>query len=734
MSDQVFSRWRTTVKKLSLALEYCYGIRKLQAELIYSDSSTIAIYAPNGAMKSSLANTFQDIAVGATSKDMIFPTRTTYREIRDELGKNIDPSSILVLRPYEDSAGTRSETATLLVNQELRAKYEELHSGVNSARKALFDALKDLTKTKADIPRAISMAFTNSEDKVDVALNQIQKEIETQKEAPFANVPYELIMDEKVQAFLTSGDSRTAIDDYVKKYNELISASRYFKKGTFNYYNAENISKQLRDNGFFKAKHIVKLNAEESIEIRNEAELDELIKTEKEKITNDTDLRKKFSVLEKQLHKNEKLREFEAYLQNNETLLPELGNLPEFRKKLWKSYIKTNYELYVTLLEKLKKAERETKFIVDQAEQERTLWQTVIDIFNDRFSVPFRLEVANKAQVVLGCESAPKLVFVFKEGNDEQTVDREVLLQALSTGEKKAFYILNILFDIEVRRQSGNETLIVVDDIADSFDYKNKYAIVQYLIDLAADQKFKLLILTHNFDFFRTIESRHLVQRRNCLMVFKTSNDVNLEQAVGIKNIFVNVWKKGFYTDKKKKICCIPFMRNLIEFTKDDDDPDFLILTSLLHWKKDSNKITIADLDGVYGRLFPSAENQSENGGDYVLDIIESEAKTCLHAPEGLNFENKVVLSIAIRLIAEKHMVYKINDANFVNSINGNQTPELMARYRRNFTEEYEKIRVLQKVILMTPENIHLNSFMYEPILDISDFHLRDLYSEVLTL
>ena len=34
----------------------------------------------------------------------------------------------------------------------------------------------------------------------------------------------------------------------------------------------------------------------------------------------------------------------------------------------------------------------------------------------------------------------------------------------------------------------------------------------------------------------------------------------------------------------------------------------------------------------------------------------------------------------------------------------------------------------------MTPENIHLNSFMYEPIMDMSDEHLRQLYSDVLNL
>ena len=31
----------------------------------------------------------------------------------------------------------------------------------------------------------------------------------------------------------------------------------------------------------------------------------------------------------------------------------------------------------------------------------------------------------------------------------------------------------------------------------------------------------------------------------------------------------------------------------------------------------------------------------------------------------------------------------------------------------------------------MTPENIHINSFMYEPILDISNQHLKQLYKKI---
>ncbi len=117
-----------------------------------------------------------------------------------------------------------------------------------------------------------------------------------------------------------------------------------------------------------------------------------------------------------------------------------------------------------------------------------------------------------------------------------------------------------------------------------------------------------------------------------------------------------------------------------------------------------------------------------------VIDIIQHEASECLKAWDGINFENKIVLSIAIRIAAEKFMVKKINDAKFVDSIDSNQTPKLLAKFKELFRDDVDTIETIQRVVLMTPENIHLNSFMYEPILDMSDEHLRKLYEDVLAL
>jgi len=721
------------MNKLKLQLEHCYGIRKLDVVLEYTGTSAVAIYAPNGAMKSSLANTFQDIADGKQSRDRIFPNRATTRVVQDENSVDLAAGSVLVLRPYEEFASKADGTATLLVNAALRQEYEALHAGVISARAALMIALKATAKTKRAVDREVLSTFMPSGGDFDAAVANLKADLEQDWEPVFKDVPYDVVNDDRVVAFLANADFRTAIDDYTKKYNELLAASKYFKKGGFNYYEAANVAKELKNSGFFKAKHSVSLNGDEKQEINSEAELQALIDAERAKISEDAALRKKYEELEKQIQKNAQLREFEAYLQSHEELLPELADLVAFRKKLWMSYLKANHALYVDLLGKVDQAAARSAEIEAKAAHEQTQWQAVIDIFNNRFIVPFHLDVANKVQVVLGKETAPRLGFVFKDGNDHAPVERDALLQSLSTGEKKAFHVLNMLFDIEVRRAAGQETLLIVDDIADSFDYKNKYAIVQYLSDLAEDQHFKLLILTHNFDFYRTIESRSLVPRKSCFMVSKTAAGVTLEAAQGVRNVFSKAWKPGFFTDDQKKICCIPFMRNLIEYTKGEVDAAYLRLTSLLHWKPDTAQITVADLDAIYNNLFGTT-GQSGNGTRTIVDVLTTEATACLQAADGINFENKVVLAIATRLHAEKFMAAKINDAAWQAGITANQTPILMKRYRNEFPAETANLGIIQRVLLMTPENIHLNSFMYEPILDMSDQHLRRLYSEVVSM
>ena len=60
------------MNKLKIELENCYGINKLKYDFDFTDKRTYAIYAPNGIMKTSFANSFMDLSNDIESKDLIF--------------------------------------------------------------------------------------------------------------------------------------------------------------------------------------------------------------------------------------------------------------------------------------------------------------------------------------------------------------------------------------------------------------------------------------------------------------------------------------------------------------------------------------------------------------------------------------------------------------------------------------------------------------------------------------
>ena len=130
------------MKKLKLDLEHCYGIKKLQAELDFEEYGDVfTIYAPNGVMKTSLANTFQDVSQGIASADRIWRSNQTKRVIHDENDSGLAPESVFVIEPYNE--GYRSDQISiLLVNDELRNRYETIHKEIDEKADVLIKELK----------------------------------------------------------------------------------------------------------------------------------------------------------------------------------------------------------------------------------------------------------------------------------------------------------------------------------------------------------------------------------------------------------------------------------------------------------------------------------------------------------------------------------------------------------------------------------------------------------------
>lgn len=721
------------MKTLNVQLTNCHGIRALDAKLNFGGKNAVAIYAPNGTMKTSFARTFRDFANGEETVDHVFPNRGSSRSITDENGQSPDPNDVAVILSYDEELGPTESTSTLLINAALRKEYEALQEELLDARDALITALAAQAGTKQDVIATVSRVFTQNEDKFFDALIRVEYEIEQLDDARFADLPHDLLFNDKVATALKSAGVQAQLADYVTRLNQLLDESTFFNRTSFSYYNATNVTKSLGSNGFFTAQHALLLHGEnEPRRITSDADLQALITEEKARISDDATLRKKLDSVERAVQRNEDTRKFFEFIAGREDLLPEFANVQNFHQDVWKSYFKEHEDAFKRVVECYKQTEVRRKEIERQAATESTQWDNVIKIFNERFFVPFTLRAENKHRVALGQETMLKLVFEFSDGAESTGVERNELLSVLSNGEKKALYILNVLFEMEARKASGRTTVFVIDDLADSFDYKNKYAIVQYLKEMSEHANFKLILLTHNFDFFRTLHSRGVVGYNRCFMAQKGESNVVLSRASHVKNPFINGFKQKFFEDGMQRMASIPFVRNILEYTKGEEDPDYLTLTSLLHWKPGSSAINNGELDRIFNETFLPGETKSWKTGDKsVIDLLLEQAEAALIAAEGINFENKIVLSIATRIVAEQHMVAQLADPAFTDGIYGNQTHTLFQEFKNRGHGTVDSLRALDDVVLMTPENIHVNSFMYEPIIDLSDTALRDLYRRV---
>lgn len=722
--------------KLRLDLENCYGINKLEQELDFSkidgNDGVCSLYAPNGTLKTSLAKALKDVEEEKSSKDLIFPERETKRAITLD-GQPMNADQIMVINSYDESYSSK-QISTLLVNEDLRREYDEALKEVDERRSLL---IKDFARISGKQNKAIPKLICEAFDRPEKELLELLAELRTQQIQDFsglAEFKYEDLFNQKVLELAATDSFDQELSDYVETYEKLINESAILSK-TFNHQKAGVLSKSLSDTGFFDASHSVNLSINgQKEEVTSKDRLNEVLQEEQDKVFQNPELKEKFSKVDKKLTTKE-TQAFRDFISEHQALLPEYKDIKGFKKKLILGYLQSNKPTWDDLVSTYRSNQAKVKEIVSQANQQETIWKSVVDIFNKRFSVPFTLRVDNQDEVILN-DAAPSIEFDFDDGRgSRQKVKHQTLLDTLSQGEKRALYILNILFEIEAKKNAGAPILIVIDDIADSFDYKNKYAIVEYLRDIAQVSHFYLFILTHNFDFHRIIGSRIIGSRNDTararrLLASKTSQDIKLNKETYQNDVF-KAWKAKLHQNESYMLASIPFVRNLAEYC--GHKAHYETLTSLLHLKRDSQNITVQDLQGIYRTIFADKSTLNlPDGASCVIDrIFHNSDELSSAANESPELESKVIVAMAIRLKAEQFMIAKINDQAFMESIKSNQTRGLFDKYVENFPDQADRIRLLDQVNLMTPENIHLNSFMYEPILDMSAHRLYSLYNEV---
>ena len=104
-----------------------------------------------------------------------------------------------------------------------------------------------------------------------------------------------------------------------------------------------------------------------------------------------------------------------------------------------------------------------------------------------------------------------------------------------------------------------------------------------------------------------------------------------------------------------------------------------------------------------------------------------------MSAENDIIIQNNLVLAMASRHLAERYMKSQLSnsDIDTAKQDEKNFTRQLFEQFRLKANPSDETINALDRVNLITPEHIHINAFMYEPLIDLGIDELKDLYASM---
>ena len=728
------------MEKVFIHLEHCYGIPLFKYQFEFNETNKRAhiIYAPNGTMKSSFAHTLKDITIypPVESRDRYFPTLSYNRIVKhgDDKGKDFSEDEIFVVESRKEYYYTE-KMSLLLANENLKSSYDGIHRSLNEKMDVISKALVTLSGKKDAVDifcNDFDITKRDYFEQVCALYNEFKDKIITD----FTSIKYGKIFPSEADEMLTNPDFVSKLENYIKQYASLLLTSDVFRP-VFSHTSAEDILAKLEKSGFFNAEHKVILHKQE--EKLGQKEFSRVIEAEKQRIINEG-LADEFKEIDDVLRRKNATTDFRNYLFEHQDIIPMLRDIPALKRSIWLAYLFSIEDKVKGFSNSFEDSKLALEDIIKEAKEKQTEWQVVVDDFNRRFiNMPFTLAIENKEDVILE-EQAPALGFQVGEERNKISVESDLLLKCLSEGEKKALYLLNVLFEIEALKRKTGKTLIVFDDVADSFDYKNKYAIIEYIIDVIRSDHFLPIILTHNFDFFRTLASRANLYKAAHFIELDPER-IDLKAGRYCKDIF-HSWKNSAHKAAAVFVACIPFLRNLVQYKDGSDSKPYKELTSLLHYYKHrirdmapSGRMQMDYLFDIFSDIWSIDRDKFifEKGKAVTEFILKTASDLSFACTDKIALENKITLSIAIRLCAEMYMVEWINDDSITDSSNENRTRFLFdkCKFNEDDTDEREMKKILSRVLIITSENIHINSFMYEPLIDISFDELCTLYHEV---
>lgn len=724
------------MKNLQIQGTNAYGIGSIDHNFDFGRGSCVAIYAPNGTCKTSLRKAIKAWSENAAVQDAFFPDRPSSFSLTATPAEELKRENVLCFQSMGDLTNARFFDDRLLASPELKALYikdKEAHDG---ELKGLLSSLRREIVSGNNSPKDNEMVsfitdLTGANDLGD-ALNALVKSIESSDD-PMYVTKHKLsdVLSKSVESALAKPGVQDSFSDYAKVRNEVLEKSIYFGDG-FDYLAASSLAAELEKSKFFDAGHMLTLRSRvdgSAMVVDSCRAFRSLVDAEIERADSDPTVVEHFKTANEKLGKAAAVKKFKGLIGADSELASAVGNPRTIKLAYLTHAARLHKEEITQYLDDREDYLRRMASFRNDLSGERNDWDYAVQMFLNRFRLPVQPYVKNRANVVLG-GSEPVVAFKY-QGAD---VDNDVLMVNLSEGEKKALYMLSVIFEVERSKRLTGPKLYVFDDVIDSFDYINKYAFIEYLRDFVEAEDAYAILLTHNFDFFRTVASRlgSDFGRQNCLVAEKDdSGIVELKTAGYINKNPLAAWKSRL-ADDGMKIASIAMVRELVEMRDGNKSNDYALLSSVLHGREDGQDVTFDDMSGCFLKQIGCDALAGDNRK--VRDVLAAKCEQIAATGGRLELQDKIVLSIGIRTLVERYILGSFAE-------HGTETPEvnslgkLIGAFKDMLPGEYAvHADCIEQAALIVPENIHVNGFMYEPLVDIGSHSFVNLYRDCLAL
>lgn len=731
-------------------LENAFGIKELNG----ADSlgRINVIYAPNGTAKTSIANAIDNISKGISVKGA-YPgdLEPSYEIVVDgKLCNETDsqPFSVINYSGVDGFPMLNDDESldTLVISPALEKSVKPIIAAIHETEKQIANVLlstfpKKGQSKKGDLlsnklAEAVAI-IAETQDKNDKDL--IVKFIDNiSLEA--APLPLTALSEDDFFSLASAALYKAFLPEPVhksfSKYVEVVNKKMDDKvlDGDFSINSLNAFFASAKDNQYFDkngTKRLLKISGKDY----QESEMEKLVKDENDLVYGSGEVRQELDEVKKALPSNAATKTFMEKAAKDPWILKAAADYHNFVNDLFVTIIGLAKQLDLLKAEKdtLNKKREELKSYQSSYSADDSQIHKIWQLFKARCpSLKFDLQIENQFDAATGFQ-APHFVKCIPGGSN--SIDSPESLR-FSTGEKRNFYFLNAIIEIEKKRLEKQPFVLILDDAVDSFDYKNKYGMIDYLVDIANDQKVQLIILTHNFDFFRSSILALGKQNVNKYFAYRGDSGVIQFYDIAEESYYLtlgdfNNWKAN--PSKEQLFALVPFARDVIQLESNSKDSDTLELDKYLHF--DANKtdsLTMGSLLNVLSTRLCANVGQLFCANDPYLKTLANVIDNIVKPIKETNLEYKITIGIGVRVFLERFLSLTIHDKTqnwFVPTNQYIREKELLLQADQYLSED-DKSMVTESMII-SPSYVHANSFMYEPLIDVGAGKLLEIYQKL---